>query len=149
MVRKPALPDLHRAAKLLFCPKGKTALYELDRAFDGRFWGNQNVKVIGHEHVFVQEVTFPAIRLQGFEEELRPLWVVEKSAALPGGRSNEVRLAVVCCVLTRWLHDSIPSGAKALFLSLGTARLKACPFKSLSRAARLKCLPNPSLLRHA
>jgi hypothetical protein len=68
VVGKSALPDLHRTTEVLFGSKGESSLDELNRSLQGHRWCNQDVKVLRHEHIFVEQVGAASVRLQGVEE---------------------------------------------------------------------------------
>ncbi len=93
------------------------------------------MKMIRHQHEFMQEIRFAALRQKRVEKEPRPRFRAEESTPFPRVRRDKIGLRIVGCVLACGFQD-LPSAAKAAtsFASVA-ARLKSCPFKATTAGA--------------
>lgn len=99
MIGESPLPDFKIRAKFLFGAVGKTTFDELDCAFESDFRSDQQVKMVGHEDEFVEQIGLASVGEEGFEKKAGPGLGLENGATLPGLRCDEVGLRVVRSVL--------------------------------------------------
>ena len=106
VVRELNLPDGSRPGKFFSCAGSEASLHELDSAFKRIPRGNQHVKMLGHQDVFVKQVSTIAIRVESIEEKLSPASDLEQTQATPCGRRDEVGLMIVGRVFSSWSQSS-------------------------------------------
>jgi hypothetical protein len=70
------------------------------------------MKMIWHENELMQEISFPAMQKERFEEQSRPRFSAEQCASFPRVGRDEIRLRVVCRMLASGFQNN-PSAAKA------------------------------------
>ena len=116
VIGKPALPDFEVRLELLFRSERETALDELDCAFQSYLRSEEQMKMIGHQDEFVEEIRFASIRKESFEEETSPGFSSKERSTLPCFGRDEVGLRVVGGVLACGFQE-LPSGAKARIFS--------------------------------
>ena len=109
---------------------GEAALDELNCSFEGCPGCDEQMKVIGHQDEFVEEIGFALIREQRFEEQSSPGLGAKECAALPGFGRDEVGLSVVGGVLACGFQN-LPSGAEAPFTPILCGTAKAVPFQNV------------------
>ncbi len=72
MVGKAATPYLRVRSKLRFYTVRESALDELNRPFQRAGWRNEQMKMIGHQDKFVQQIGLAPIVKQNLEKQSRP-----------------------------------------------------------------------------
>jgi len=132
MIRESGLPNFHRGLQFLFRSVGESALDELNCALQSHGRGDQHMEVVRHQHIFMQQVSAPAIRLQCFKEQLGPLLILEERPSLPTLRTDKVCVAGSCLLSSR-SQIEVPQGLKPrLFIALyGAPKGAPLPKRSL------------------
>ena len=92
MVRKPCLPNFHRGLQFLLHSEGKSAFDELNRSLEGHARSEKDVKMIGHQYIFVEMIGAAPIGLESFQKQFSPALIAKESAPLPGLRGDKVCL---------------------------------------------------------
>lgn len=93
MIAEPALPHGKTEVQLLPNPVGRAAFDVLNSPLQSCAlrWGENDVKMIGHEHEGVELIRLLiAVMKQGFEENPTNRFFDKQRPALPGARGNEV-----------------------------------------------------------
>jgi hypothetical protein len=116
MIRKPALPNLHSALKLLLNTERESALGKLDGALECDHGRDQNVKVVGHQHVLVQQVGAATVGVKRLKKQAGPWGVVEERPPLPCRCRDKLGLLIVRDVFARGFQNQIPPGLKPRLL---------------------------------
>lgn len=86
------LPYLAGETSLPLCPKGKSTFDELQRPFQTQSWRDQQMKMIGHQHKFMQQVLFlsPIAKQNLHKESCHPVGL-KYVLFLKCGSRDEVR----------------------------------------------------------
>jgi len=116
MIGEAPLPDFQIRLEFLLCAIGEAALDELNCALQSYLRSEEQMKMIGHQDEFVEEICFASAGKESFEEKPGPGFSLEKGAVLPRLRRDKVGLRVVRGMLASGFQN-LPSGAKAQFPS--------------------------------
>jgi len=68
MIRKPCYPNGIIPVEFPLCAKRESTLQTLDSQLKTRGWGNEQMKVIGHQNESVKQITLRPIPEKGLDE---------------------------------------------------------------------------------
>jgi len=92
MVGESSFPNLNRVSQSFFHGVREAAFDELQRTLerDPR-WGEQQMKMVGHEHEGVElKLCLAAIRVESLQEEAGHWFGYEQASSLPGDGCYEI-----------------------------------------------------------
>ena len=90
------------------------------------------MKVVGHDHKFVQLICGTSVVKKCLYQELCVLRLLKQSAPLPSLRSDKVSLLIISGGLSNRLH--VPSGAKAQHSNSSDGTAEAVPLQGSAPA---------------
>src|SRR5579864_587633 len=144
MIRKSLLPYFEIRAQLLLRSVRKSAFDELHGLLQTRERSDKRMKVVRHDHEFVQPISGPAIVINRIHQQIRPSLIAKKLAAPPRAGRDHVSLLRVGRMLP-CRSQVRTSGAKApIFFPLYGAP-EGAPFQS--KPPMLFQSPLPTLSR--
>ena len=103
-------PDLACESNFFLCSKGKPAFDELQRPLQAQSWREQQVKMIGHQDKFMEEIfLLSAVAKQDVHKQIGHPVGLKQTVFLEGGGSDEV--SAVSSVASVWSgHEPDLSG---------------------------------------
>jgi len=116
VIGKAALPNFHSALKFLLSAERKPAFDELDGVLESDCGCDQNVKVVGHEHVFMQQIGAATVGVKRLKKQAGPWGVVEERPPLPCRCRDKVGLLIVGRMLARGFQNQLLQGLKPRLL---------------------------------
>jgi hypothetical protein len=115
MIRKSRDPNASNPLEFPLCSKRISAFKALNRQLETGAGRDEQMKMIGHQHKSVKQITFWPVSIKSFKKKFGPSLMAKKRAALSSVRGYEVSLPVVGSNLSLRYH-AFPQGLKPGFI---------------------------------
>jgi hypothetical protein len=115
MIRKSRNPNVSNPFELPFGSKRISTFNALNSQLETGAGRDEQMKMIGHQHKSVKQITFWSVSIKRFKKQFDPSLMAEKRPALHSVRGYEVSLPIVGSNLPLRYH-AFPRGLKPGFI---------------------------------